>query len=216
MHHHGFRVRADDAPDFVADAHGHVPPAFGPGPHATRRPNVGVLLQAIVSRERHRAETVRDQVDRSFKDRKLRTPFKKVVSQAALRMDPDNLPQLENQSWTPDSRDLECADLSALSKAATSRRTPKNALRVKVIKQCGSSVIQSSIQFRRPVGPRSKKGPNRYCFNPSRSVPSPCQAAPGCRRWCPGGQPQTASSPRTIWIGIDDLLKDDRPRWSSK
>ena len=87
MHHHGFGIGADDAPDFVANANGHVPPAFGPRPHATRRPNVRVLMQSIVGRARHRPETVRDQVNRSFENRKLRTPFEKVVSQGALRLD---------------------------------------------------------------------------------------------------------------------------------
>src|SRR5437879_4493375 len=115
MHHDSFRIRADDAPDFVANANWHVPPAFGPRPYPTRGPDVGVLMQSIVSGARHRPETVRDQVDCSFEDRKLRTPFKKVVSQDDLRLDPDNLPQLESQSRTHDKRDLECADLSALS-----------------------------------------------------------------------------------------------------
>src|SRR5712692_4496794 len=127
MHHDRFRIRADDAPDFVANANGHVPPAFGPRPHTTRRPDVGVLMQSIVSGARHRPETVRDQVDRSLEDRKLRTPFKKVVNQDALRLDPDNLPQLESQSRTHDKRDLERADLSALSKAATSGYWPNES-----------------------------------------------------------------------------------------
>src|SRR5713101_1935683 len=91
MHHDRFRIRADDVPDFVANANWHVPPAFGPRPYTTRGPDVGVLMQSIVSGARHRPETVRDQVDRSFEDRKLRTPFKKVVSQDALRLVQVNL-----------------------------------------------------------------------------------------------------------------------------
>ena len=63
MHHHRARIGADDASDLVAEVDRHVPPPFGPGAHTTRRPSVGVVVQAIVSCFRHRAETVRDQID---------------------------------------------------------------------------------------------------------------------------------------------------------
>src|SRR5437763_5337959 len=79
MHDDSVSVRANDAPDFIANRHRHVPPAFGPRAHTPRRPNIGVFMQPIVSRSRHRAETVRNQVDRSFENRKFRTPFEKVV-----------------------------------------------------------------------------------------------------------------------------------------
>src|SRR6185369_325628 len=61
-----------------------VPPAFGPGTHTARRPNVGILVQAIVSRARHRAETMRDQVDGFFENRKFSAIFEKVVGHGSL------------------------------------------------------------------------------------------------------------------------------------
>src|SRR5437764_411365 len=79
MHHNGVCVSANDARDFVACSHRHVPPAFGPGAHAARRPNICVFMQSIESSPRHRAETVRDQIDRSLENRKFRTVFEKVV-----------------------------------------------------------------------------------------------------------------------------------------
>jgi len=58
-----------------------LPPAFGPGAHSARRPDVGVLVQAIERRARHRTQTMRDQIYGSFEDGKLRTPFEKFVGQ---------------------------------------------------------------------------------------------------------------------------------------
>src|SRR5947209_2261192 len=83
MHHDCARVGADDARNLVADREGHFPPALGPGAHAARGPEVGIFLQAIVSCTRHSAETMRDQIDRSLQDGKLRTPFEKFVRQKA-------------------------------------------------------------------------------------------------------------------------------------
>src|SRR5258708_5298763 len=100
MHHDSFRIGADDAPDLVADSHGHAPPALGPGAHSARGPNVGILMQPFVSGARHRAQTVRDQIDRSFQDWKLRTPFEKFVSQEVLRLIPTNLPQTNDAVLT--------------------------------------------------------------------------------------------------------------------
>src|SRR5712671_4849396 len=79
MHHDGICVSANDARDFVACSHRHVPPAFGPGAHPARRPNICVFMQSIESSPRHRAETVRDQIDRSVENRKFRTVFEKVI-----------------------------------------------------------------------------------------------------------------------------------------
>ena len=59
-----------------------------PSAHA-RTPRVAQMsaysCRSIESRPRHRAETVRDQIDRSFENRKFRTPFEKVVSHQFLR-----------------------------------------------------------------------------------------------------------------------------------
>ena len=81
MHDHCVRVSSDNPGDLVAERHRLVPPPFGPRTHAARRPNVGVFVQTIVSRARHRAQTVRDQVNRSVQNWKLRAVFEKVVSQ---------------------------------------------------------------------------------------------------------------------------------------
>ena len=82
MHDHGVLAGADDARDLISDRHRHVPPAFGPRAHTPRRPTVGVLVQSFVRCPRHRAETVRNEVDSLVQDRKLRTIFEKVVSQS--------------------------------------------------------------------------------------------------------------------------------------
>src|SRR5206468_8207807 len=73
--------RADDSRDFVADRERHLPPTFGPSAHAARRPRVGVCLQALERRARHRAEAVRDHVGRLFEYWKLAPPLKKFVRQ---------------------------------------------------------------------------------------------------------------------------------------
>ena len=54
------RVSADDARNFISNRHRHIPPAFGPRPHATRRPQVSIFMQAIVSGARHCPQTVGD------------------------------------------------------------------------------------------------------------------------------------------------------------
>src|SRR5438270_202376 len=83
MHDNGVFVGANDARNFVADRHGHIPPAFGPRPHAPRRPNLGVFMQLIESSTRHRTETVRNQVDSSVENREFRPPFEKVIGHYA-------------------------------------------------------------------------------------------------------------------------------------
>ena len=80
VHDHRVCVSSDNPGDLVTERHRLVPPPFGPRAHAARRPDVGVFVQTIVSRPRHRAQTVRDQVNRSVQNRKLRAVFEKVVS----------------------------------------------------------------------------------------------------------------------------------------
>ena len=75
MHHDGAGVRANDARDFVADCHRHVPPAFGPRAHAASRPRLRVIMEPIVCGPGHRAQTVRDQVDGLIENRKLAAPL---------------------------------------------------------------------------------------------------------------------------------------------
>src|SRR5260370_41596640 len=84
MHDDRIWIRADDAGHFIANRHRHVPPAFGPGAHAARRPDVRVFMQSIVSGAWHRDQTVRDQIDSLFQDGKLRTPFEQFVGQEEI------------------------------------------------------------------------------------------------------------------------------------
>jgi hypothetical protein len=63
MHHDRAGLRADDRRDFIADTDGHIPPSFRPRAHAAARPRLGVFVEPIVRGPRHRAETVRDQVN---------------------------------------------------------------------------------------------------------------------------------------------------------
>ena len=84
MHHDRVGVGADNAADLVANGDRHIPPAFGPRAYAPRRPGVGILMQPIVSRARHRAETVRNQVHSLLQNGKFRTPLEQVVSQRGI------------------------------------------------------------------------------------------------------------------------------------
>src|SRR5207237_10324210 len=71
--------RADDATDQIADRARHLPPAFFPGANAARRPQLGVLLQALAGASRHRAERVRDHINGVIEDREFFAPFKQLV-----------------------------------------------------------------------------------------------------------------------------------------
>jgi len=63
---------------FVADGHG-MSTSLRPRRAPARRPNI--RIHAIdESSPRHRAETVRDQVDRSFENWEFRTVFEKMSS----------------------------------------------------------------------------------------------------------------------------------------
>ena len=75
MHHDRAGIGADDLRDFIAYADGHVPPAFSPRAHSARRPRLGVVVKPIERRSRHRAETVRNQVNSLVENRKLAAPL---------------------------------------------------------------------------------------------------------------------------------------------
>src|SRR5256714_9279377 len=73
------RLRADDFTDQIADRARHLPPAFFPGANAARRPQLGVLVQAVASAGGHRAERVRDHINGVIEDREFFAPFKQLV-----------------------------------------------------------------------------------------------------------------------------------------
>lgn len=75
MHHDGAGIGPDDFRDFIADGDGHVPPAFSPRAHTAARPRFSVVVEPIVRRSGHRAETVRDQVNRLIENGKLAAPL---------------------------------------------------------------------------------------------------------------------------------------------
>ena len=74
-----------DLPDLVADSYRLVPPPFGPCADATAGPHVCILMKPIVSRPRHRTQTVRNQINSLFENRKLGSVFEKLVAHGNLK-----------------------------------------------------------------------------------------------------------------------------------
>ena len=71
----------------------------------------------------------------------------------------------------------------------------------KHFKPCGDHRSASVIPQPPAVCRRRRRRPRRCCFRRSRSVRSSSSSAPGCRRWCRGAPPTTASSPTTSSTG---------------
>src|SRR5271163_3617691 len=77
-------ARADQRGDQVANADGHVPPTFFPSADAAFSPGIGVAAHRVVYGFGHGAERIADQIGGAIQDRKLVTPFEKLIHQSAL------------------------------------------------------------------------------------------------------------------------------------
>src|SRR5437764_14370316 len=76
------RLRADDFTDQIADRARHLPPAFFPGANAARRPQLGLLVQAVAGAGRHRAERVRGHINALREGREFVSPLNQPVTWA--------------------------------------------------------------------------------------------------------------------------------------
>src|SRR3989442_1019789 len=73
---------ADEGGDLVADARGHLPPAFFPSADAARVPEVGIIAQPVIDSAGHGAEGIADQIGGALEDGEFLAPVEKIIHSA--------------------------------------------------------------------------------------------------------------------------------------
>src|SRR5881396_3373391 len=73
---------ADEGGNLVADARGHLPPAFFPSADPARVPEVGIIAQPVIDRAGHGAEGIADQIGGALEDGEFLAPVEKIIHSA--------------------------------------------------------------------------------------------------------------------------------------